>query len=282
MTTPTLRRLVSLASVGVVVVAPVVGATTSPAFADEASSQAARFILSNVMPVSDSPTPTERSAGVVAKRTIGYSVKGTPIVARMYGSPTASRVGVFIGSMHGDELGGVPIAKRLEKVGAPSNTGMWVLRNLNPDGSKRGIRGNANKVDLNRNGTQDWSPTSLGGKLYYPGPAPASEPETRAYIDFLTVAKPDVVLVYHQHGNGVDSYRQKTPSLTSGLAARMGLKVKSFDCLGVCRGTLAGWFNTTQQGTAIVVELPAKVTAKKVKRWANAARWSIGSAPDVS
>jgi protein MpaA len=125
-------------------------------------------------------------------------------------------------------------------------------------------RQNAHKVDLNRNGTYLWQGTALS-REYYPGPAPASEPETKAYISFLEAVKPDVVLIYHQHGNGVDSYRQKNAGLTQGLAARMKLAVKSFDCLGECRGTLAGWFNTSQAGAALTVELPAKVTTKRVK-----------------
>ena len=40
--------------------------------------------------------------------------QGRKIVARLYGSPDATRVSVMIGSMHGNEPGGVPVAKRLE------------------------------------------------------------------------------------------------------------------------------------------------------------------------
>jgi protein MpaA len=282
MTTPTPLRRLSRGGVGVVLAGGLIASFALPASAAVAApAAAAQFILTNMMPVSNPPTPVERSAGVVAKRTIGYSVQGRRIVARLYGSATATRIGVMIGSMHGNELGGIPVAKRLEKLGAPSGSAMWVIRNLNPDGARKYQRQNAHKVDLNRNGTYLWQGTALS-REYYPGPAPASEPETKAYISFLEAVKPDVVLIYHQHGNGVDSYRQKNAGLTQGLAAKMKLAVKSFDCLGECRGTLAGWFNTAQAGAALTVELPAKVTTKRVKRWASAARWSIGYVPDVN
>ena len=73
----------------------------------------------------------------------------------------------MIGSMHGNEPGGVPAAKRLEKLGAPSGTAMWVIRNLNPDGARSNTRQNANKVDLNRNGTYLWQAKGIS-REYYP------------------------------------------------------------------------------------------------------------------
>ncbi len=276
------------AGVGFVVVGTLLGSAIPSAAAASADDSGARVIITSFsapVPVDEVPVsataPAVRAGKLALVRTIGYSVQGRKITARLYGSPTASRVGVFIGSMHGSELGGVPIAKRLEKLGAPTGTAMWVIRDLNPDGSRRGRRTNAHKVDLNRNSPHLWQPTARGPE-YYPGPAAASEPETQAYLGFLRSVKPDVVLIYHQRGNGVDSYRQKNPKLTRGLAKRMKLKVKSFNCAGECTGTLTGWFNTTQQGTALTVELPAKVTTAAVKRWTNAARWSIGFVPDVN
>ena len=288
MTSPTPRGVALRAGVGFVVVGTLLGTAIPLAGSASAADSDARFILTGFsapVPVDEVPAsataPAVRAGKLALVRTIGYSVQGRKLTARLYGSPAASRVGVFIGSMHGSELGGIPVAKRLEKLGAPAGTAMWVIRDLNPDGSARHRRTNAHKVDLNRNSPHIWQPTARGPE-YYPGPSAASEPETQAYTAFLQAVKPDVVLIYHQHGNGVDSYRQKNPSLTKGLAKRMKLKVKSFDCSGECTGTLTGWFNTTQQGAALTVELPAKVTTSAVKRWANAARWAIGSVPDVN
>ncbi len=290
MTKPTLRPHLPPARVGFVVAGvllagSVVGAA-APANAAGPPSTQAQFLLASVSPLVDveaavATSPQARVGEFTLSRTIGYSVQGRKLVARLYGSPTATKVGVIIGAMHGTELAGIPIARRVEKLGAPAGTAIWVIRNLNPDGSRINRRGNARKVDLNRNGTHIWQSTARAPD-YYPGTSAASEPETRAYISFLESVKPDVVLIYHQRGNGVDSYRQKNAGLTKGLAKRMKLPVKSFDCDGECTGTLTGWFNTTQPGAALTVELTASTTTKQVKRWAKAARWSVGYVPDVN
>lgn len=211
--------------------------------------------------------------------TIGRSVQGRAIVARLYGSPTASKVGVMIGSMHGSEPDGMRVTNRLRKIGAPADTAMWVIRTLNPDGAVRRTRGNARGVDLNRNSPHLWRPIP-GSKVHYPGTGPESEPETKAYVKFLSDIKPDLVLIYHQAGNGIDSYQQKNKGLTKGLAKRMGLPVKSFNCSGECTGTLTGWFNNTFPGTALTVELPSKFSQKKTLRYAKAAQWSLRYVPD--
>lgn len=286
--TRVLRPLTRRVGVGGVVVTLIVaGALVGTAMPAAATSNAqATFILAAIpaLPNIESggdPIPQPRAAGPIAKRTIGHSVQGRKLVARLYGSPDATKVGVIIGSMHGTERGGIPVAKRIEKLGAPAGTALWVIRNLNPDGSRINQRGNARKVDLNRNGTHIWA-AKARAPVYYPGPSAASEPETRAYISFLESVKPDVVLIYHQHGTGVDSYRQKNAGLTKGLAKRMKLPVKPFNCDGECTGTLTGWFNTTQAGAALTIELTASVNTKKINRWAKAARWSVGYVPDVN
>lgn len=214
-----------------------------------------------------------------ARMIIGRSVQGRPIVALRYGDPHATRVGVLIGSMHGSELGGLPVVKNFRTRGALPGTAMWVVPNINPDGAAIGRRQNAHGVDLNRNGPDLWKGHARSPE-YYPGPRPMSEPETRVYMSFLQAVKPDMVLIYHQAGNGVDSYQQKTPSLTKGLARSMRLPIKSFNCDGECTGTLTGWFNKTQPGTAITIELTRPVSKSQVIRWGRAARQAIMFVPD--
>lgn len=256
------------ASAAVGVAAPV---TSVPGVSASAAAIAGGSLRSSPLAV--------RAGKPITSRVIGRSVKGRKIVARLYGSKSASRVAVIIGSMHGNETGGVPIAKRLEQISPPRGTALWVIRNLNPDGTKLHRRQNARGVDLNRNGLDHWR-SYAGGREYYPGKRAASEPETRAYISFLNSVDPDVVLVYHQAGNAVDSYHQKNRGLTRGLASRMKLPVRPFACTGVCTGTLTGWFNTTHSGVALTVELPRPVSTKAVKRGARAARWAATYVPD--
>ena len=68
---------------------------------------------------------------------------------------------------------------------------------INPDGLKKGTRGNANGVDLNRNfPSSDWSPESPQ-KKNYPGTHPASEPETRAVMAAIERFSPVAIISIH-------------------------------------------------------------------------------------
>ncbi len=207
-----------------------------------------------------------RAPYLSARALIGHSVEGRKIVATRYGDPLATRVVVVIGVIHGSEQGGLPIVRRLAALGAPEDTAMWIIPTVNPDGQRRYTRQNARGVDLNRNTSDRWRRGPSG--LYFPGKQAVSEPETRAYMAFLAAVNPDFVAIFHQHGNGIDSYRAKNPAIVAGLSQRLGLPIKSFACSGVCRGTLTGWFNFNFAGSANTIELPARVTTARVNRWA--------------
>ena len=224
-------------------------------------------------------TRAARATVETETRVIGYSVQGRPIKAVRYGPANATSVGVFIGEIHGTERAGIPVVKQLRQLGPPAGSAMWIVKTVNPDGHAAHSRKNARGVDLNRNSPHLWKSTSRAPD-YYPGRSAVSEPETRAYLDFLGAIDPDVVLIYHQAGNGVDTYQAKSPSLVKRLARRMRLAPKSFNCDGECTGTLTGWFNhrPSRKGPAITIELPAHTTAAQVRRWARAARWSISAA----
>ncbi len=280
---PTVFRKATIGVVGASLCASAVavGTTSSTAvgFAFESASESAAA-QQTALAASGVTPATRARAKQVSKQVIGRSVQGRKIVARLYGDPNAAKVGVIIGSMHGTERAGSRITKRLRTKGAPKGTAMWLIRTINPDGHIRKQRGNARGVDLNRNGSHLWQGTARA-PVYYPGPSAMSEPETRAYVSFLADVSPDVVLIYHQAANGVDSYQQKNKGLTDGLAKRMKLPVKSFNCDGECTGTLTGWFNSSLPGTALTVELTANVGAKQVKRWTRAAKWAIRYIPDA-
>lgn len=203
-------------------------------------------------------------------RTIGRSVEGRKITATAYGDPNARRVVVVIGVIHGTETAGLGVTDRLAQLGAASGTRLWVVPNVNPDGTRRASRQNARGVDLNRNTSDKWRRGPRG--TYYPGRSAASEPETRAYMRFLTDVHPDLVLIFHQHLDGVDSYRAKDRPLLGMLARAFGMSIKSFDCSGVCRGTLSGWFNAQFSGSAVTIELPATLSSRRAARLARALR----------
>lgn len=200
----------------------------------------------------------------MSTRAIGRSVQGSEITATSYGDPTASRVVVVIGAIHGSETAGFGVVDRLARLEVPVGVRLWIVRDVNPDGTARRQRQNARGVDLNRNTSHRWQRGQRG--TYYPGRRAVSEPETRAYTKFLADVRPDLVLIFHQHLNGVDSYGAKDRGLLRLLSSSFGLSVKSFDCSGVCRGTLTGWFNSQFPGSAVTIELPASVTRRQAAR----------------
>ncbi|MDP3971739.1 MAG: DUF2817 domain-containing protein [Candidatus Nanopelagicales bacterium] len=228
----------------------------------------------------DTGTGSDARSITASRVVIGRSVQGREIVANAVGDPGARKVLVVIGSMHGTELGGVKVARRVMKAGAPAGTRIWVVPNLNPDGARTRTRTNARGVDLNRNAPDLWRTGPRD--LVYPGPSAASEPETQAMMSFLGDVRPDLVLSFHQALNGVDSYGNKDPRLIKWLGRKFRLPVKRFDCSGICRGTLTGWFNANQPGSAVTIEFPARVSGSRAKAWARSVRQIAAGLRDVA
>ena len=121
---------------------------------------------------------------------LGRSVDGRAIVAVETGDTDSPRKTLVVGCIHGDEPAGIAIADRLVRATPPPETDIWVVRDLNPDGTAAATRGNAHRVDLNRNFHWRWQ--RLTG-VYDSGPRPLSEPESRiAYALIGVVSAGDV------------------------------------------------------------------------------------------
>jgi protein MpaA len=86
---------------------------------------------------------------------LGRSVQGRAIVSFEVGDLDSRRRELLVGCIHGDEAAGVAIARALEQA-APPGLDLWVIPALNPDGVVAGTRGNAHRVDLNRNFPWRW------------------------------------------------------------------------------------------------------------------------------
>jgi protein MpaA len=186
--------------------------------------------------------------------TLGRSVQGRPITAVEFGDPSAERKLLVVGCIHGNEPAGIAIARQLERLTPPAGTDVWVIENLNPDGTASNTRQNADGVDLNRNFPYGWQPLESPGALMYSGPGSLSEPESKLAVDFLNKIRPAVSIWYHQRLDLVD-LSGGDASLEQRYAAMVGLKTEQ---LQRYPGSVTSWENQAFPGsTAFVVELPA-------------------------
>jgi murein peptide amidase A len=183
---------------------------------------------------------------------IGHSVRGRSIVARVLGPDSAPRKLLLVGCIHGNECAGVAILSALAREAVPVGVQLWLVAEMNPDGTAAGTRQNADGVDLNRNFPYQWE--RITDPTYDSGPRPASEPETRAAMALIRRIRPAVTIWYHQHMDlvdmaGGDRGVARRYAQVSGLVAA---------CPGFLPGTAPAWSNHLLPGTtSFLVELPA-------------------------
>ena len=200
------------------------------------------------------PAPASASATAVLRHVvIGRSVRGRPIGAFVLGPNRARRKVLVVGCIHGNECAGLAITAALERVPPPTGVQLWVVPEMNPDGTAADTRQNADGVDLNRNFPYRWEP--LRDPTYYAGPHPLSEPESTAAATLIRALRPAVTIWYHQHEDLVDMSAGGDRGVPRRYAQLAGLRAT---CLAFLPGTATAWSNHTLSGTtAFVVELPA-------------------------
>lgn len=186
------------------------------------------------------------------RETFGRSVQHRPLKLTRVGDPAAPHVVLVVGCIHGSERAGMAVTRALRGATPPQGTQLLLVDTVNPDGSRRGRRGNARGVDLNRNFPWGWRP--LDG-LYASGPRASSEPETRAIEQLVVRERPDVSIWFHQHLNWVDLQRGSSVTLMRRYARVAGMRAVRTPLLP---GTVARWENhRLPAATSFVVELPA-------------------------
>jgi len=200
------------------------------------------------MPAASSPS------AAVPRRTVvlGHSVDGRRLVAQVIGPDSARRKVLLVGCIHGNECAGLRILSAAAARRPPAGVQLWLVGELNPDGTAAGTRQNAHGVDLNRNFPYQWQ--RITDPTYDSGPRPASEPETRAAMGLIRRIRPAVTVWYHQHQDLVDM-----AGGDRGVARRYAqLAHLRATCLAFLPGTAPGWQNHVLRGTtSFVVELPA-------------------------
>jgi len=206
---------------------------------------------------------------------IGKSVRNRPITAVQVGDPAGTRVVLVVGVTHGDEPAGLSIARAVKRLaagsqGALSGTQLWVIPTVNPDGGRADTRKNSRGVDLNRNFPFRWRDGVPHSSGYYPGPHPASEPETRAVMRFARRIRPDLSIWYHQPWGAVLACHGE-PQIAVEYAKLVGMGTS---CRGEgLRGTAISWETHAFPGSAaFVVEMPpGKISGRSATRQARAA-----------
>jgi murein peptide amidase A len=195
---------------------------------------------------------------------LGSSGRGHAIVAIERGDPRGPKV-LIVGCIHGNETAGIRIVDWLSRARPPAGIDLWLLPDLNPDGVRANTRGNAHGVDLNRNFPWHWRPLS---GLFYSGPRPLSEPESRLVAKLILRLRPRITIWFHQPLDVVDE---------SGGALTKERRFAALARLPVRRltrfpGGVASWENTRlPESSAFVVELPpGRPSAMAIGRYVRA------------
>ncbi len=206
---------------------------------------------------------------------VGKSVQKRAITAAQVGDPAGTRVALVVGVIHGDERAGVAIIRSIKREaahhrGALAGTQLWAIATVNPDGLRAHTRKNSHGVDLNRNFPYRWRGNVPHSSGYYPGPRPASEPETRAVMAFVRRIQPDLSIWFHQPWGAVLACHG-SPPVAAHYAKLVGMRTS---CRGAgLRGTAISWETHAVPGSsAFVVEMPGgAIGARSANRQARAA-----------
>ena len=206
---------------------------------------------------------------ILERRVFGTSVQGRPLEAFRMGDPKGVTVAV-IGVIHGNEEAGLLITDELLNMQIPKGVNLWVIPSMNPDGTALNRRGNANRVDLNRNFPYGWARIGQPGYWQYSGPNRASEPETKAIVSFLREIKPALGLWYHQDLNIISPGVGFEGEIRARYGAITGLPMKRITG-GTYTGVAATWQKRgLKNSMAFVVELGKTLNTDEAKVHARA------------
>ncbi len=206
----------------------------------------------------------QASRSRLTRQLIGHSVQGRAIYAYELGDPFGSTV-LVVGSIHGNEVAGTAVARRLLRMQPPEGVDLWVIPNLNPDGRAANTRQNAHGVDLNRNFPWHWR--RLTG-IFYSGHRGLSEPESRAAHRLILRLQPLITIWFHQP-LGVVARTKGSLTLERQFARLAGLALKR---LPYYPGSATSWERHVFPNTAaFVVELPGgEPSGRSIDRYARA------------
>jgi murein peptide amidase A len=196
--------------------------------------------------------------------TMGQSRQGLPIQLYEFGPAGASPVVLIFAGIHGNEKTTTPLAfmliRRLQNEpelleGFAGR--LVIVPEVNPDGMVRGRRTNARGVDLNRNfPATNWKPSPRG--LFWTGPEPLSEVESKLLHDLVLRERPDRILSIHSIARGRHGVNFDGPAaaLAQAMSDQNGFRV--LETIGYpTPGSFGSWAGIDLQIPTITLELIA-------------------------
>lgn len=213
------------------------------------------------------------------------SRRNTPLLMKEYKSTSNKTVPkiLFLGGIHGDEYSSVSATFKWQKTLDEHHSGTyhWLFLPLvNPDGLLRSKsqRMNDHNVDLNRNfppfgnataSMKYWKAKENKDPRRYPGPEPASEPETKAIMEIIKAFKPDVIVSVHAPYDLLDFDGEAfAPEKLGSLELKL---------LGTYPGSLGNYAWLTLNIPVITIELPSAETMPAESEvndiWIDFVRW---------
>jgi protein MpaA len=152
--------------------------------------------------------------------TVARSVQGREIevFVRLVHAPR--RRVLVIGGLHGNEPATPPAVRGLMEAEIDPDLEVWLVPVANPDGVAAGLRCNAAGVDLNRNFPWEWEPRDGG-------PAPLTEPETKALVALVEQLRPDLVIWVHQPLGYVSAIGTTSSALERAWGNAAGMPVRT-------------------------------------------------------
>jgi protein MpaA len=204
---------------------------------------------------------------------IGKSIEGRPQEVFRFGRGPVNKL-IVAGIHGGSEWNTVALADELiaylndHPEHIPSNISLFILRDLNPDGTARehGVDGrvNANGVDLNRNWPYNWQADwpRDGCWIWRPvtgGTSGGSEPEVQNLMAFIDKIRPAALISYHSAALGIfpGGKPDFPPSirLAAAVAEVSDYPYPPLDTGCDYTGNLTDWAANTRSLPAIDIEL---------------------------
>jgi hypothetical protein len=165
---------------------------------------------------------------------------------------------LFGASIHGNEWAGTPLLRKLvvylsRHPELLEGRTISFIPVMNPDGYHFNTRGNAHGVDLNRN----FPATNRQNSKRY-GPHEFSEPESRAWFDYIARFAPSRMIIMHQPYDIVDWDGPGEP-LARHMARHAGMKAER---VGGRPGSMGSHYGVDKGLPIITFELPRNAQQK--------------------